>query len=81
MSDSNNFEDNTNDAHSYRDLSDQDFLSFGLNDYAYVKKISVDNNQAFAIHAADGTPLTIMEDFDSALLMARQNNLEPVTVH
>lgn len=81
MSDSNNFEDNTSTAHSYRELSDQDFLSFGLHEYAYVKKISVDNNEAFAIHAADGTPLTIMEDFNSALTVARQNDLEPVTVH
>ena len=64
-----------------KNLSSKDFKDFGIQDIAYVKTITVENQRAYSIHAADGTPLTIMDDFNSALIVARQNDLEPVTVH
>ncbi|MCF8496116.1 MAG: DUF1150 domain-containing protein [Alphaproteobacteria bacterium] len=64
-----------------RRLSSQDFLDFGLQQIAYIRPILVDDKRAFALHAADGTPLQIMESMGSAIGLARHNDLEPVTVH
>ena len=71
----------TQHDNNLRNLNDQDFKNLGLQEIAYVKMITVQNQKAYAIHAADGTPLTVMDDFNRALLLARQNDLEPFTVH
>ena len=64
-----------------RKLSPQDFKNYGVHNVAYVKPVTVQDQKAFSIHAADGTPLTVMDDFNAALIVARQNDLEPMTVH
>lgn len=64
-----------------KDLSQRDFLNFGIHELAYIKPVNIQKRSAFAIHAADGTPLSIMETLDMALLAVRQNDLEAVTVH
>ena len=48
---------------------------------AYVKETMVDGNAAFAVHAADGTPLTVMNNRDEAFAVCVQNDLEPVSAH
>lgn len=63
-----------------RNLSSQDFLSFGVNQIAYVRPVAIDGQKAFALHAADGSPLTVIESLDDILMVARQNDLEPVTL-
>lgn len=62
-------------------LSPRDFLNFGMHNVAYIRQVSVDNKRAYAVHAADGTPLTVMDTMDSAVIVVRHNDLEPVTVH
>ncbi len=62
-------------------LSARDFLNFGIHDVAYIRPVYVENRPAFAIHAADGTPLSVMESLDSAIMVVRHNELEPVTIH
>lgn len=64
-----------------KNLSEKDFQSFGLHHIAYVKPVTVRNNKAYGLYAADGTQLTILDDFNTALVLARQNDLEPVTLH
>lgn len=64
-----------------KNLSEKDFQSFGLDQIAYVKPVVVKNNKAYALHAADGTQLTILDDFNTVLVLARQNDLEPVILH
>ncbi len=64
-----------------RDLSSQDFLNFGAQQIAYIRKVDVDGAEAFAVHDADGTPLSVMDTLDSAMVVARYNDLEPATVH
>lgn len=66
---------------SLKHLSTQDFLNFGIRQVAYIRPVSVENKTAYAIHAADGTPLSVLETRDSAIIAARHNDLEPVTVH
>lgn len=64
-----------------KSLSTQDFLSFGMQDLAYVRPIQIENRVAYAIHAADGTPLSVMDDMNTAQVAIRHNDLEPATVH
>lgn len=62
-------------------ISEQDLAAWGVNDLAYVKKIDKDGNTQYAIHAADGTQMAVMNDFQVAWAAIRQNDLEPVSVH
>lgn len=62
-------------------LSKQDFLNFGIQQVAYIRPVQVENRQAYAIHAADGTPLSVMDTLGTAVIAVRHNDLEPVTVH
>lgn len=64
-----------------RHLSPADFAALGVHDMAYVKATLVDGNAAFAVHAADGTPLTVMNNRDEAFAVCVQNDLEPVSAH
>lgn len=63
-----------------RNLSSQDFLTFGVNQIAYVRPVAVMGRIAYGLHAADGSPLTVIDSFEGAVIAARQNDLEPVTL-
>lgn len=73
--------ENANVSVILKNLSSHDFLALGIRDVAYVKPVMIDNRQAYAIHAADGTPLTVMNDMSAALGLILNNELEPVTLH
>jgi hypothetical protein len=62
-------------------LSARDLSSFGIEDIAYVKSVTIDGQKLHAIHAADGTPLTVVAERDLAFTTVRQNDLNPVSVH
>lgn len=62
-------------------LSPKDFASFGVNDLAYLKPTLADGKPAFAIHAADGTALTVIERHDVAMATVRQHDMEPLNLH
>ena len=64
-----------------KNISSRDFLNFGMQQVAYIRPVTLENKTAYAIHAADGTPLTVMESMDVALVVVRHNELEPATVH
>lgn len=64
-----------------RRISVQDLESFGMQQMAYIRPVILNGVQAFAIHAADGTPLAFHQDRDLAVVLTRQHDLEPVTVH
>ena len=64
-----------------RSLLPRDFSAFGLDDMAYVKVVAADGKPAYAIHAADGTPLMIMGGRDMAFATIRQHDMEPLSVH
>lgn len=67
--------------HFQEELNTQDFSSFGIEDVAFIKPVTMDGQHLFAIHAADGTPLTIVAERDTALATIRQHEMEPVSVH
>jgi hypothetical protein len=64
-----------------REISAQDLAALGLQDVAYVKAVTVDGKTAYAVHAADGTPIAVLADRDVAFIAVRQHELEPVSVH
>ena len=63
-----------------RDLSEQDFLDVGVHKMAYIRPIQVDQKTAYAIHAADGTPLSVMDTLDHAQFVVHDNDLEVASI-
>jgi len=64
-----------------KELSAQDFLTFGVQDIAYVRPVRVDGQEGYAVHAADGTPLSILESLSEALHIIQHNDLETAALH
>lgn len=57
------------------------FLALGSMHVAYVKPVTIDGAPAYAIHAANGQELAVYGERELAFVAARQNDLEPVSVH
>jgi hypothetical protein len=70
-----------NEIERIRQMSRQELALFGMQDIAYVKPVVVDGEKSYAIHAADGTAITVVTDRDTAFAMLRQHDLEPASVH
>ena len=67
--------------HPYEPMSAQDFAAFGLHELAYVKRVEAQEESGYAIHAADGTRLSLMGDRDVALITIRRNDMEALSAH
>jgi hypothetical protein len=63
------------------ELSRRDFAVLGIEYVAFVKPVAADGEMAYAIHAADGTEMGIVDDRDVAFAAVRQHDLEPLSVH
>lgn len=64
-----------------RRISPQALAALGVNQIAYVKPVEIEREMRFAVHAADGTGVTLFPSRELAQLAIRQNDLEPVSVH
>jgi len=64
-----------------RQLSQQQLMQLGVSQIAYVKQVDADGGVAFAIHAADGTPMAIAADREVAVAAIRQHEMVPALVH
>ncbi|MGH7039952.1 MAG: DUF1150 family protein [Stellaceae bacterium] len=64
-----------------RQMSREELALFGVQDMAYVKPVLVEGVRGYAVHAADGTEMTVLADRDTAFAMLRQHDLEPMSVH
>jgi hypothetical protein len=64
-----------------RQMSSRELALFGMQDLAYVKPVLVNGVTAFAVHAADGSQVTVLPDREIALATVRQHDLEPLSVH
>ena len=62
-------------------MTSRAFLALGSMHVAYIKPVTVDGESAYAIHSANGQELAVFGDRDVAFVAARQNDLEPVSVH
>lgn len=64
-----------------RQLSSKELAALGMDHMAYIKVVSVNGSVNYSIHAADGTPLTIMGERETAIAAVKQHDMEPVMVH
>jgi hypothetical protein len=66
-----------------KQLTPQDFLGIGMDQVAYIKRIEIagEETHTYAVHAADGSQLSVMDSYDTALAAVRMNDLYPVTLH
>ena len=64
-----------------RHISTQQLAQLGMQQIAYVKPVQVEGTAAFAIHAADGTPMAIAGGLDVAFAAIRQHEMVPAQVH
>ena len=62
-------------------LTTQDFASLGLGQIAYIRTVSVNGQEGYAVHAADGTPLTVLANREAAMGVIVQNDMEPLSAH
>ena len=53
----------------------------GVSQIAYIKSVTVDGAAAFAVHAADGTPMAIIPDRATAFAAVVQHEMFPASVH
>jgi hypothetical protein len=64
-----------------RHLSPEQLFKLGVSQIAYVKPVIYNGAPAFAIHAADGTPMAVAADRDLAIAAVVQHALLPTLVH
>jgi hypothetical protein len=64
-----------------RHLSTEQLAQLGMQQIAYVKPVTVNGTSAFAIHAADGTPMAIASERDVAVAAIVQHEMLPAQVH
>jgi hypothetical protein len=68
-------------AFDVRHLSEQQLAALGVSRIAYVKPVTVNGVQGFAIHAADGTPMAVAGNRDVAVAAVMQHEMLPLSVH
>ncbi|GBQ29931.1 DUF1150 family protein [Gluconacetobacter azotocaptans] len=64
-----------------RHLTDTQLLSLGVSRVAYIKAVVIEGQDVFAIHAADGTPMALTDDQDTAIEAILQHEMVPALVH
>ncbi|MFO0986114.1 MAG: DUF1150 family protein [Alphaproteobacteria bacterium] len=64
-----------------KSLTPAEWQASMVNQVAYIKPVLENGQTAFSVHAADGTPLAIIGDRDTAFAAVRSHDLEPVSVH
>ena len=64
-----------------RHLTDDQLMQLGIADLAYVKPVMLNGQVAFAIHAADGSPMAMAADCDLAVAAIVQHEMQPALVH
>ncbi len=64
-----------------RHLTAPQLAQLGVSQIAYVKPVVFNGTPAFAIHAADGTPMAVAGERDVAMAAIRQHEMVPALVH
>ena len=62
-------------------LTPADLGRLGVEQVAYVKPVLLNGTVAFAIHAADGTPMAVAQDHASAVAAIMEHEMLPAAVH
>ena len=64
-----------------RHLTPEQLAQLGMADLAYVKPVLLNGQMAFAIHAADGSPMAMAADCALAVAAIVQHEMQPALVH
>ncbi len=65
-----------------RAITPFDLAVLGLERLAYVKPVTTEDGvTVYAIHAADGSEMGVIDDFETAFAAVRQHDMEPASVH
>jgi hypothetical protein len=64
-----------------RRITSEQLLHLGTRQVVYLRVGLHDGELAFAIYGADGVPLVVVDDVDSAVAMAAERGLDFVAVH
>jgi hypothetical protein len=70
-----------NEIERIRHMSARELALFGMQDIAYIKRVTVNDVAGYAVHAADGTQIAVLPDRQVAFATVRQHDLEPLSVH
>jgi hypothetical protein len=83
MSNETEIEDTKIDMRSFdvRHMTADQLGALGVSHIAYVKAVVVNGTAGFAIHAADGTPMALAQDRDTAMAAIVQHEMLPLSVH
>lgn len=65
----------------FRKMTAEQLMQLGMADLAYVKAVVYDGQEAFAIHAADGSPMAMAADRAMAMAAIVQHEMVPALVH
>ena len=71
----------SSDELDIRKLSQMQLLQLGMEQLAYVKPVWMDGTTAFAIFAADGSPMAVAADCDMAVAAIMEHEMVPTLVH
>ena len=71
----------TNAGLDIRHLTPAELMQLGVSQLAYVKPVQMDGGLAFAIHAADGSPMAVAADRDVAVAAILQHEMSAALVH
>jgi hypothetical protein len=64
-----------------RHLSETQLAQLGVSQLAYVRPIQMNGETAFAIHAADGTPMAVATTLELAAAAITQHDMLAALVH
>ncbi len=64
-----------------RHMTAEQLMQLGMAQLAYVKPVVLNGQTAFAIHAADGSPMAMAADCDLAMAAIVQHEMLPAMVH
>jgi hypothetical protein len=64
-----------------RYISTNDLAILGMTDVAYIKGVKGEDGVVYEIHAADGTPVAVLNERELAFATVRQHDMEPLSVH
>ncbi|MGO8865082.1 MAG: DUF1150 family protein [Alphaproteobacteria bacterium] len=71
----------TEASNDLRTITSRELYALGLQELAYVKKVSEKGADAYGVFAADGTQLGLMATRELAFATLKQHDLEPMSVH
>ena len=64
-----------------RKMTPEQLAQLGVPDMAYIKPVFMNGAAAFAIHAADGSPMAVATERDMAIAAVVQHEMMPALVH